>query len=134
MNKVVIIGNLTKDPELNETQSGIAVCRFSVAVSRDYADKDGNRETDFFNVTAWRGIAENCGKWLKKGNKVGIVGTLQNRSYEDKDGIKRNVTEIIASEVEFLTPKQHEQQDGEVVSGRKERSQIEEIDNNQLPF
>lgn len=138
MNKVILIGNLTRDPELSETPNGVAVCRFSVAVSRDYAGKDGNRETDFFNITVWRGLAENCGKYLKKGNKVAIVGSLQTRSYEDKDGIKRNVTEIVASEVEFLTPKNAQGSDGvdaePVVSGRRERPQLEAIDDNQLPF
>lgn len=137
MNKVILIGNLTRDPELSETPSGVAVCRFSIAVSREYANADGNRETDFFNITVWRGRAENCGKYLKKGNKVAIVGNLQNRSYEDKDGIKRNVTDIIASEVEFLTPKSSEATDEEesaVVSVRRERPQLEAIDDNQLPF
>ena len=104
MNKVILIGNLTRDPELSETPSGVAVCRFSIAVSRDYAGQDGNRETDFFNITVWRGRAEVCGKYLKKGNKVAVVGSLQNRSYDDKDGNKRYVTDIVASEVEFLTP------------------------------
>ena len=105
MNKVILVGNLTRDPELSETPSGVAVCRFSVAVSRDYSNSDGTRDTDFFNVTVWRGRAENCGKYLKKGNKVAIVGSLQTRSYEDKDGIKRNVTDVVANEVEFLTPR-----------------------------
>ena len=105
MNKVILVGNLTKDPELSETPSGVAVCKFSLAVSRDYTNAEGNRDTDFFNITVWRGRAENCGKYLKKGNKVAIVGSLQNRSYEDKDGIKRTVTDVVASEVEFLTPK-----------------------------
>ena len=108
MNKVILVGNLTRDPELSETPSGVAVCKFSTAVSRDYADADGNRETDFFNITVWRGRAENCGKYLKKGNKVAIVGKLQNRSYEDKDRVVRHITEIIATEVEFLSPKQEE--------------------------
>ena len=102
MNKVYLIGNLTRDPELAETSSGIKVCRFAIAVNRTYAQSDGTRETDFFNITVWRNQAENCGRYLKKGSKVAIVGSLQNRSYEDKDGIKRNVTDIIASEVEFL--------------------------------
>ena len=136
MNKVILIGNLTRDPELTETPSGIAVCRFSIAVSRDYANADGPRETDFFNITVWRGRAENCGKYLKKGNKVAVIGSLQNRSYEDKDGIKRNVTDIVASEVEFLTQKGMAA-DGEempVVSARRERPQLEAIDDNQLPF
>ncbi len=105
MNRVILIGNLTRDPELNETSSGVARCTFAVAVTRDYANSDGTRETDFFNITVWRRLAENCGKYLKKGNKVAIIGSLQNRSYEDKDGIKRNVTDVVASDVEFLTPK-----------------------------
>ncbi len=105
MNKVFLIGNLTRDPELSETPNGIAVCRFSIAVSRAYANSEGTRETDFFNITVWRGRAENCGRYLKKGNKVAVMGSLQTRSYEDKDGIKRNVTDIVAEDVEFLTPR-----------------------------
>lgn len=135
MNKVILIGNLTRDPELSETPSGVAVCKFSLAVSRDYTNAEGNRDTDFFNITVWRGRAENCGKYLKKGNKVAIVGSLQTRSYEDKDGIKRNVTDVIANEVEFLTPKQQANQDEEsVVSVTRQRPQLEAIDDNQLPF
>ena len=137
MNKVILVGNLTRDPELTETPNGIPVCRFSIAVSRDYANSEGTREADFFNITVWRGRAENCGRYLKKGNKVAIVGSLQNRSYEDKDGIKRTVTDVIASEVEFLTPKNAQSDsDGEdVVSApvKKPRG-LEEIDDNQLPF
>lgn len=136
MNKVILVGNLTRDPELSETPSGIAVCRFSIAVSRDYANAEGNRETDFFNITVWRSRAENCGKYLKKGNKVAIVGSLQNRSYDDKDGNKRYVTDVVANEVEFLTPRgtQGEGEDVEMVSSRRERPQLEAIDDNQLPF
>ena len=136
MNKVILVGNLTRDPELTETPSGVAVCRFAIAVSRDYANADGTRETDFFNITVWRGRAENCGKYLKKGNKVAVVGSLQNRSYEDKDGIKRNVTDVVANEVEFLTPRSAagDESDAPVVSARRERPQLEAIDDNQLPF
>lgn len=136
MNKVILVGNLTRDPELSETPSGIAVCRFSIAVSRDYANAEGNRETDFFNITVWRSRAENCGKYLKKGNKVAIVGSLQNRSYDDKDGNKRYVTDVVANEVEFLTPRgaQGDGEDVEMVSSRRERPQLEAIDDNQLPF
>ncbi len=133
MNKVILIGNLTRDPELSETPNGVAVCRFSIAVSRDYSNSDGTRETDFFNVTVWRGRAEVCGKYLRKGNKVAVVGSLQNRSYEDKDGIKRNVTDIVASEVEFLTPKGASGDDGEMPV-KRERPVLEAIDDNQLPF
>ena len=105
MNKVYLIGNLTRDPELSETGSGIKVCRFAIAVNRTYSNNDGERMTDFFNITVWRNQAENCGRYLKKGSKVAVVGSLQNRSYEDKDGVKRNVTDIVANEVEFLSTK-----------------------------
>jgi single-strand DNA-binding protein len=137
MNKVYLIGNLTRDPELSETPSGIALCRFSIAVNRNYSSSDGERQTDFFNITVWRTQAENCGRYLKKGSKVAIVGSLQNRSYEDKDGIKRNVTDVVANEVEFLTPKkaQGDIDDGApIVTAKRERPQLEAIDDNQLPF
>lgn len=137
MNRVILIGNLTRDPELNETSSGVARCTFAVAVTRDYANSDGTRETDFFNITVWRRLAENCGKYLKKGNKVAIIGSLQNRSYEDKDGIKRNVTDVVASDVEFLTPKNVQgdyESEPNVSAARRERPQLEAIDDNQLPF
>ena len=133
MNKVILIGNLTRDPELTETPNGVAVCKFNIAVSRDYSDSNGNRKTDFFNITVWRGRAETCGKYLKKGNKVAVVGSLQNRSYEDRDGVKRTVTDVVASEVEFLTPKQSEPEVG-VSSMTRERPQLEPINDNQLPF
>ena len=138
MNKVFLIGNLTRDPEVTETPTGIAVCRFAIAVSRDYQNSEGTRETDFFNITVWRGRAEVCGKYLKKGSKVAISGSIQTRSYEDKDGIKRNVTDIVANEVEFLTPKNamaDSDDEGEVMTtAKKERPQLEAIDDNQLPF
>ncbi len=137
MNKVILIGNLTRDPELSETPNGTAVCRFTIAVNREFANADGTREVDFFNITVWQSRAENCGKFLKKGSKVAIVGNLQNRSYEDKDGIKRYVTDIIANQVEFLSPKNAENDDNEepqVVSAKRERPQLEEIPDNQLPF
>ena len=126
MNKVILIGNLTRDPELTETPSGVAVCKFSIAVSRDYTNANGEKETDFFNITVWRGKAENCHKYLNKGNKVGIVGSLQNRSYKDKDGVKRTVTDIVAEDVEFLTPKG----DGRVIDNADNPN----IDDNDLPF
>ena len=138
MNKVILIGNLTRDPELSETPSGIAVCRFSIAVSRTYANSEGTRETDFFNITVWRGLADNCSRYLKKGNKVAVIGSLQTRSYEDKDGVKRNVIDVIASDVEFLTPKSAGgdekgfEDDGEPV--KKVRPTLEAVDDNKLPF
>ena len=136
MNKVYLIGNLTRDPELSETTSGIAFCRFSIAVNRTFANADGNREADFFNIMVWRNQAENCSKFLKKGSKVAIVGSLQNRSYEDKEGVKRTVTDIVASEIEFLSTG-NRIDDGEQVSApiKKEKPTLEEVDNdNDLPF
>ncbi len=133
MNKVWLIGNLTKDPELSETPNGIPVCKFSIAVSRDYSNSDGNRETDFFNITVWRGRAESCGRYLKKGSKVSVVGSLQNRSYEGSDGIKRNITDVVASEVEFLTPKNAQGED-DAQPVTRTRPVLEAIDDNQLPF
>lgn len=103
MNKVYLIGNLTRDPELSETSSGVAFCRFAIAVNRTFVNADGNRDADFFNITVWRNQAENCGKFLKKGSKVAIVGSLQNRTYEDKEGVKRTVTDIVANEIEFIS-------------------------------
>ena len=133
MNKVILIGNLTRDPELTETPNGAPVCRFAIAVSRDYANAEGTRETDFFNITVWNKRGETCAKYLKKGNKVAVIGSIQTRSYEDKDGIKRNVTDIVANEVEFLTPKNAQsEEDAPVVATR--RPQLEAIDDNQLPF
>jgi len=101
MNKAMIIGNLTRDPEVRKTASDISVCTFTVAVTRPF-NRD---ETDFIPVVAWRKLAETCGTYLAKGRKVGVVGRIQVRNYEDNNGVRRYVTEIIADEVEFLTPR-----------------------------
>lgn len=130
MNKLIIIGNLTKDPELSETSSGISYTKFTVAVSRNYTNSDGERETDFFDITAWRERAELCVKYLRKGNKVGIVGSVQFRTYEDDDGNKRKITEIKVDEIEFLTPKSSSE---EVKPSKKGKPQLEETDED-LPF
>lgn len=107
MNRASILGNLVRDPEHRMTGNGISVCTFSVAVGRRFANAQGQRETDFFNIVAWRALAENCGKHLHKGSKVFVGGALQNREYEAKDGTKRYVTEIVADEVEFLDRVEH---------------------------
>lgn len=105
MNKIFLIGNLTKDPELSETNSGISVCRFTIAVNRRFQDANGQQQTDFFNITAWRGLAENVVKYCRKGGKVAVAGSLWLRSYEDRDGVRRLSVDANAEEVEFLTPK-----------------------------
>lgn len=105
MNKVFMIGNLTRDPELSETNSGVAVCRFSIAVNRRRASADAEQQTDFFNVTAWRGLAETVARYCKKGNKVAVAGQIQIRQYEDRDGAKKTAVDVVAEEVEFLSQK-----------------------------
>lgn len=103
LNKVQLIGNLGKDPELKYTPSSVAVASFSVATMEEWKDADGNKQekTEWHNIVAWRKLAEICGEYLKKGKKVYIEGKLQTRSYE-KDGVKRYVTEIVADQVLML--------------------------------
>ena len=137
MNKVVIIGNLTKDPELTTTNNGINFCRFTVAVGRNFTSSDGERETDFLTVIAWRNQADNCYKYIKKGSKVAVVGSVQTRNYEGNDGQRRYMTEIVAETVEFLTTKNSATGDDE---GEKELpkeevvNKFEPIDDDNLPF
>lgn len=106
MNKVFLIGNLTRDPELTETSSGVSICRFAIAVNRSYSGPDGERKTDFFNVTAWRGLGETIAKYAKKGKKVAVTGSIELRNYEDSTGAKRTAVDIIAQDVEFLSPRE----------------------------
>lgn len=107
MNKVYLIGNLTRDPEMRSTQSGIPVCNFSIAVNRRFKNaQTGQQETDFFNIVAWRQLAELCSRYLAKGRKVAVFGSIQTRTYEAQDGSKRTAFDIVADEVEFLTSPQ----------------------------
>lgn len=104
MNKVYLIGNLTRDPEMRSTSAGIPVCNFSIAVNRRFKNaQTGQQETDFFNIVAWRQLAELCGRYLAKGRKVAVSGSIQTRSYEAQDGSKRTAFDIVADEVEFLS-------------------------------
>lgn len=109
MNKVILIGNICKDPELSETNSGVAVCRFSIAVNRRRASAEAEQQTDFFNVTAWRGLAEAVARYCKKGNKIAVTGQIQIRTYEDREGAKRTSIDVVAEEVEFLSQKQNDE-------------------------
>lgn len=102
MNKVMLIGNLTRDPEFMTSASGVNVCKFAIAINSGFGD---NSRTDYFNIVTWRSYAESCNKYLKKGSKVCVVGSLQNNDYTDKDGIKRHNVIVNASEVEFLSSK-----------------------------
>ena len=107
LNQINIIGNLGKDPELRYTPSGDAVCNFSVAVTEKYKNKQGEpqEETEWFNVVVWRNLAEICGKYLTKGKPVYIGGKIKTRSYDDRDGNKRYMTELVASNMEMLGSK-----------------------------
>ncbi len=102
MNKVILIGNLANDPESRTTASGIAQCSFRLAVNRRYTNQQGVREADFLPIICWRQTAELCTRYLSKGRKVAVEGSIQTRSYDAQDGSKRYVTEIIADNVEFL--------------------------------
>ena len=133
MNRVYLIGNLTRDPELASTTSGVSVCRFSIAVQRRYSNAEGEREADFFNIVVWRAQGENCHKYLKKGSKCAVSGALQNRSYDANDGTKRTITEIVADEVEFLSSKSAGDS-AERQPDKKEVAELEPIDDDSLPF
>lgn len=138
MNKVFLIGNLTRDPDLSETNSGVKVCRFSIAVNRSYLSEEGERETDFFNVTAWRGTGETVAKYCSKGQKVAVVGSIQMRTYEDNQGVKRTAVDIIAQDVEFLGSKGHEESSANNESENGERGAKPQLqafdDDGDIPF
>lgn len=105
MNKITLIGNLCHDPQTNTTPNGVNVCSFTIAVNRRFANQGGEKQTDFFRVNAWRGLADSCAKYLAKGRKVAVIGELQARLYDGKDGEKRMSLDVQADEVEFLTPR-----------------------------
>ena len=105
MQKFIAIGNLASDPDLRKTKGDVSVCSFRLAVQRDFKNDAGVREADFFNIVAWRGLADLCARSLHKGSKIGLTGKLQNRSYDAQDGSKRYVTEVIMEKLEFLTPR-----------------------------
>lgn len=144
MNRVILVGNLTKDPELVTTNNGVSLCRFTLAVGRRFSSNDGEREADFINIVVWRGQAENCYKYLKKGNKAGVVGSLQIRSYDGSDGTRRTAAEVVADEVEFLTNRGSSlegdvaapvQEGGSKSSGKSDVvTKFEPIDDDNLPF
>jgi single-strand DNA-binding protein len=104
INRVILVGRLTKDPELRYTPSGVAVATFTLAVNRPFTNQQGEREADFINCVVWRRQAENVANYLQKGSLVGVDGRLQTRSYEGQDGKRNYVTEVVADMVRFLSP------------------------------
>ena len=144
MNKAILIGNLTKDPETRTLPSGITTCSFTLAINRRYTNQQGVREADFIPIVCWRQTAELCARYLSKGRKVAVEGSIQTRTYDAQDGSKRYVTEVVADEVEFLS--------GANEGGRPTRSDdiplppepadngmsrsagMQEVDDDELPF
>ena len=122
VNKVILVGNLGKDPELRYTPSGAAVATFSLATSERYKDRNGETQekTEWHNIVAWRQLAEICGKYLHKGKQIYIEGRIQTRSYDDRDGNKRYITEIVADQMQMLG-RAGDEGGGNVGGGRGER-------------
>ena len=102
MNKVILIGRLTADPELRYTPSGVPTCSFRLAVDRPFTSQNGEREADFINIVVWRAQAENVAKYMSKGRQVAVEGRLQDRTYDDQDGRRQWISEVVADRVEFL--------------------------------
>ena len=142
MNRVILIGNLANDPESRTTQSGIAQCSFRIAVQRRYKGANGERETDFLPVVCWRQTAEFVQRYLAKGRKVAVEGSIQTRSYDAQDGSRRYVTEIIADSVEAVGGREDGAQ-GAQSANRAQQAQepaqdhqmgFTEVDDDDLPF
>ncbi|AGZ24980.1 single-stranded DNA-binding protein [Staphylococcus pasteuri] len=123
LNRVVLVGRLTKDPEFRTTQNGVSVATFTLAVNRNFKNKNGEQQADFINVVVFRQQAENVNNYLSKGNLAGVDGRIQSRSYENKEGQRVYVTEVLADSVQFLEPKNNQsnnrpqQQSGQAQSG-----------------
>ncbi|MDO9492831.1 single-stranded DNA-binding protein [Acetobacterium sp.] len=105
MNKVILVGRLTRDPDVKNTTTGKAVASFTLAVDRRFKNKDGQKEADFVPIVVWGKQAEFAGQYLSKGNQIGVSGRLQVRSYDAQDGQRRYVTEVVADEIQFLSSK-----------------------------
>ena len=132
MNKLTIIGNLTRDPELRTTTTGVNVCTFNVAVNRRKTPNNQNPEADFFKVTAWRERGELCAKFLRKGRKVCVIGPVSVSVYTGNDGETRSNLEVTADEVEFLSPRVSDPE--EAPAPRDAQTGFEQVDTDELPF
>ena len=135
MNKIILIGNLTNDPEIRSTQTGKNVCTFTIAVNRK---KVSEPQTDFFRINAWNGLADTCARFLNKGKKVAVVGELQARTYEDKQGKTRLSLDVSADEVEFLSPKEEkpkkEKENSDGYDNPADLTGFADIRSDDLPF
>ena len=141
MNKLFIVGNLTRDPELRTTSSGISVCSFTVAVNRRRSSTAaGQPEADFFRVSAWRALGENCQKYLAKGRKVAVTGAVSVSTYQGNDGTTRATLEVNADDVEFLTPRSEAENSGSYTapaaapSAEPQAASFTAVETDELPF
>ena len=145
MNKAILIGNLANDPETRTTQSGISQCTFRLAVQRRFSNQQGVREADFLTIVCWRQLAELCSRYLAKGRRVAVEGSIQTRSYDAQDGSKRYVTEIVADNVEFLSSRDDAQRSGSYAAPSAPapaapakpavgKDDFTEVDDDELPF
>jgi single-strand DNA-binding protein len=132
INRVILIGRLTRDPELRYTPNGVAVASFGIAVERPFSNQQGEREVDFINIVVWRKQAENCANHLEKGRLVAVEGRLQVRSYETAEGQKRTVSEVVADTVQFLDWRKDSQTAGAVRDVDSDDIDLDDIDN--VPF
>ena len=133
LNKIILMGRLTRDPELRRTQSGTAVASFTLAVDRDYKPQDGERETDFIDIVAWRGTGEFVSKYFTKGRMAVVEGRLQVRDWKDKDGAKRRSTEVIADNVYFGDSKKVSESDTPAETSG-EFQELPDDEKGELPF
>lgn len=147
MNKVQLVGRLTKDPEIKNTASQVNFCNFTVAVDRRFKDQNGQRQADFINCVAWRQTADFIGKYFSKGSRIAICGTIQTRKFDDQNGVTRYVTEVIAEEAEFVeslnqsapaapeAPSADTQKVMDKIKAEREKEkEREELDLDNLPF
>ena len=134
MNKLILIGNLTADPQLRTTQAGDAVCSFTIAVNRRKNAQAGQPEADFFRVNVWRQQGENCARYLSKGKKVYVSGPVQCRTYTGQDGQTRASMEVTANEVEFLSPASQGQQNAPQAPKTDAQSGFAQVDDEEIPF
>ena len=134
MNNVSLVGRLTKDPELRTISTGNTTCSFTVAVTRQFTNANGERETDFINCVIWGKQAENLAKYCTKGSLIGVTGRIQTRNYDGQDGKKVYVTEVAANNVTFLTPKNSNVNDSAFEAEEPNTSELETTDLTEDPF
>lgn len=129
MNKIILIGNLTRDPETSTTATGVSVTKFTLAVNRRFS-QNGDKVTDFFDVTAWRQLAENCQKYLSKGRKVAVLGELHKDTFQGRDGTDKTKIYVQADDVEFLPSSK----DGAAQEKKKDEVSFEDVQSDDIPF